>query len=129
MSVNKKWNILFIKQDKSLFDLDTEAFHQLFNTVDKALLGEEVFALIDSNAYDIIIGDITVDPEAVVLLKQIKAKNSKQTIFALVAPKDTDKLYKIANLDINAFELTPEQFDQALEAIAEFNPYEEVVNN
>lgn len=125
MNTNKKYNILFIKEDKSLFDSETTMFLQLFNTVDKAIGTKEVLSLIDTKKYDIIIGDISVDPEGVVLLKQIKDKNPKQIIFALVSPKDTDKLYKIANYDINAFELTPEQFDQALEAIAQFDHNEE----
>ena len=56
--------------------------------------------------------------------KQIKDKKPEQTIFAMVAPKDTDKLYGIADLGIHAFELTPEQFDQALQTIAQLNPYE-----
>lgn len=125
MNTEKKWNILFIKEDKSLFDSETKIFTQLFNKVDKTIGTEKVFSLLNSSEYDMIIADISVDPEGVVLLKQIKDKTPKQTIFALVSPKDTDKLYKIANFDINAFELIPEQFDQALEVIANFDPYEE----
>ena len=125
MNTEKKWNILFIKEDKSLFDSDTKILTQLFNKVDKTIGTEKVLSLLNRNEYDMIIADISVDPEGVVLLKQIKDKTPKQTIFALVSPKDTDKLYKIANFDINAFELIPEQFDQALEEIANFNPYEE----
>ena len=125
MNTEKKWNILFIKEDKSLFDSETKMFTQLFNKVDKTIGTEKVFSLLNSSEYDMIIADISVDPEGVVLLKQIKDKMPKQTIFALVSPKDTDKLYKIANFDINAFELIPEQFDQALEVIANFDPYEE----
>lgn len=123
MSQIKKYNILFIQQDKSLLDSDTKIFDQLFAKVDKVMNSEEVLSLCDTNTYDIIIGDITVNPEAILLLKQIKDKKSEQIVFALLSPKDSDKLYQIANLDINAFELTPNQFDQALEAIAEFNPY------
>ena len=64
-----------------------------------------------------------MEPEEIAFLKQIKDKKSKQTIFALVSPKDTDKLYGIADLGINAFELTPDYFGQALEQIAKFDPY------
>ena len=125
MNTNKKWNLLFIGDDKSMFDSDTKMFNQLFNKVDKVLGKEEALKLSDANQYDIIIGDISVEPESVGLLKQIKDKNPEQAIFALVSPKDTDKLFGIADLGINAFELIPEQFDQALEQIAMFNPYEE----
>ena len=61
--------------------------------------------------------------EGVIFLKEIKEKKPQQSLFALVAPKDTDKLYLIANLGIHAFELSPEDFDLALEQIASFDPY------
>jgi len=125
MNTNKMWNLLFIGDDKSMFDSDTKMFNQLFNKVDKVLGKEEALRLSDANQYDIIIGDLSVVPEGVALLKQIKDKKPEQTIFALVSPKDTDKLFGIADLGINAFELIPEQLDQALEQIAMFNPYEE----
>lgn len=125
MNTIKKWNLLFIGDDKSMFDSDTKKFNQLFTKVDKVLDKEEALTLFDANQYDIIIGDLSVEPEGVALLKQIKDKKPKQAIFALVSPKDTDKLFGIADLGINAFELTPEQFDQALEQIAIFDPYEE----
>jgi len=125
MNTDKKWDLLFIEDDRSMFDAGTKMFDQLFNKVDKVLGKEEALTLFNANQYDIIIGDLSVEPEGVALLKQIKDKKPEQAIFALVSPKDTDKLFGIADLGINAFELTPEQFDQALEQIAMFNPYEE----
>ena len=125
MNTDKKWNVLFIKDDRSMFDSGTKMFNHLFNKVDKVLGKEEVLKLFDSNQYDIVLADISVEPEAVGLLKQMQDKKPEQAIFALVSPKDTDKLYGIADLGINAFELTPGQFDQALEQIAMFNPYVE----
>ncbi|MCO4845266.1 MAG: response regulator transcription factor [Sulfurovum sp.] len=125
MNTDKKWNVLFIKDDRSMFDSGTKMFNHLFNKVDKVLCKEEALKLFDSNQYDMVLADISVEPEAVGLLKQMQDKKPEQVIFALVSPKDTDKLYGIADLGINAFELTPEQFDQALEQIAMFNPYGE----
>lgn len=125
MNTDKKWNLLFIQDDRSVFDADTKMFNGLFKRVDKALDKEDALTLFDTYHYDIVLGDLSVEPERVGLLKQIKDKQPKQTLFALVLPKDTDKLFGIADLGINAFELTPEQFDQALEQIALFDPYEE----
>jgi len=125
MSTDKKWNVLFIEDDRSMFDSGTKMFNQLFNKVDKVLGKEDALKLFDSNQYDIVLGDISVEPESVGLLKQIKDMKPEQAIFALVSPKDTDKLFGIADLGINAFELSPLQFDQALEQIAMFDPYEE----
>lgn len=125
MNRDRKWNILFIEQEKSMFDSNTAIFNQLFNKVDKVLGTQEALKCIDSNAYDIIVNDVSAEVvEGIILLKQLKEKKPDQTLFALVSPKDTDKLFAIADLGVNAFELTPEQFDLALEEIAKFDPYE-----
>ena len=122
MSINKKWDLLFIKDERSMFDADTKMFLELFNHVDIALGKKEALKLFDAKNYDIVLGDLSVEPESVGFLKQIKDIKPEQVIFALVSPKDTDKLFGIADLGINAFELTPEYFDQALEQIAIFDP-------
>ncbi len=126
MNIDKKWNILFIKDELSMFDSDTKMFNTLFNKVDKVQGRAGALKLFNSNDYDIVICDISVKPEEVAFMKQLIDLKPEQTIFTLVSPKDTDKLYGIADLGIHAFELDPTQFDQALEAIAQFNPYEEV---
>ncbi len=123
MTANK-WNILFIKDDQSMFDTSSKLFDKLFDRADFVQGREETLKLFDANDYDIVIGDLSVEPKELGLLKQLQDKKPQQCIFTLVAPKDTDKLYGIADLGINAFELTPDQFDQALEALAQFNPYE-----
>ncbi len=125
MNTDKKWNVLFIKDELSMFDSDTKMFNTLFNKVDKVQGRAGALKLFESNNYDIVIGDISVKPEEVAFMKQLIDLKPEQTIFTLVSPKDTDKLYGIADLGIHAFELDPTQFDQALETIAEFNPYEE----
>ena len=128
MNNNKKWSLLFIKDENSRFDLQTKVFNNLFSKVDKVLGRENALDLFDKNNYDIVIGDISVKPEELAFLKQIKDKKFEQTIFALVSPEDSDKLYGIADLGLHAIELTPTQLNQALEMIAQFNPYEENKN-
>jgi DNA-binding NarL/FixJ family response regulator len=124
MYPNDRWNILFITQENSDLDSNTPTFEAVFNHVDKTKGSDGALASVDKNLYDIVIGDISVDVmEGIMLLKQIKEKKPDQSIFALVSPKDTDKLYLIANLGINAFELNAETFDLALEEIAKFDPY------
>lgn len=124
MSINAKWNILFIVEDKSMLDSNTQIFNQAFKKVDKVLGTQEALACIDNNHYDIIISDISVDAmEGIIFLKEIKEKKPQQSIFALVSQKDSDKLYLIADLGINAFELSPTDFDLALEEIGKFDPY------
>lgn len=123
MTTGQKWKLLFIKDERSMFDSDTKAFDQFFNRVDKVIGREEALKFFEANSYDIVLSDLSVEPEEAAFLKQIKDINAEQTIFALVSPKDTDKLYGIADMGVNAFELTPEYFDQALEQIAAFDPY------
>jgi DNA-binding NtrC family response regulator len=125
MNINKKWNVLLIKDELSMFDSDTKMFNTLFNKVDKVLGRSGALKLFKNNNYDIVICDISVRPEEVAFMKQLIDMKLEQTIFVLVSPKDTDKLYGIADLGIHAFELEPTQFDQALETIAQFNPYAE----
>ena len=124
MATEKKWTILFIKDGSSQFDTTNQAFFTLFKGVD-AVEQEEALNFFDKTSYDIVIGDLSQDPKRLGLLKQLQDKKTKQCIFAFVDPKDTDKLYGIADLGINAFELTSDQLPQALEAIAEFDPYAE----
>ena len=123
MIKDQKWNLLFIQDERSMFDSDTKVFDQLFMKVDKISGREEALKLFEQNQYDIVLSDLSVEPEEAAFLKQLKDIKPEQTIFALVSPKDTDKLYGIADLGINAFELTPDYFDQALEQIAMFDPY------
>ncbi|MEA1880058.1 MAG: hypothetical protein U9N11_05400 [Campylobacterota bacterium] len=121
---NKKWNILFIEEENSQFKLDTATLNRLFNVADVAKGKASTLKFFNANIYDMIICDLSVEPRGAGFLKQLKDQKADQTIFALVSPKDTDKLYGIADLGINAFELTPDQLTQALETIAEFDPHE-----
>ncbi|MDQ7062443.1 MAG: hypothetical protein Q9M43_15535 [Sulfurimonas sp.] len=78
----------------------------------------------DTNKYDMLISDMSGDVvKGLFLLKELTDKYPQQVIFALVLEKDEDKLFAIADLGVNAFQITPEQFEPAIEEIAKFNPY------
>jgi len=124
MHTDKKRDLLFIKDERSMFDSETKMFEQCFNRVDKAQGREASLKLFDNNVYDIVISDLSVEPEEIAFMKQLKDKKPAQIIFVLVDEKDTDKVYGFADMGIHAFILTPDQFDQALERIAEFDPDE-----
>ena len=124
MSTAKKWNLLYIEEKNSKFDPSNPKIEQLFNSVKNVTDNDEALKLIETGDYDIVINDVSQETvEGIMLFKQMKEKGIKTCTFALVEPKDADKLYIIADLGINAFELTPEQFDMALEQIAQFDPY------
>jgi len=122
----KKWNILYIKDQNSKLNVNSEVFNTAFNKVDKASTSDEANNYLETNKYDMVIRDISVEVlEGMLFLKRLKDVRPEQSLFALVAPDDEDKLYKIAELNINAVLLKAEEFDQALEAIGEFDPYAE----
>lgn len=122
MSTNKKYSLLYIKDSESKIDSNTNKFEELFKSFEIATNNDEAKELTSKNKYDVILSDLTVDPERVVLLQEINQNDKSQIIFTMLSPKDSDKLFKIANAGINAFELEPEQFEQALEVISEFEP-------
>ncbi len=123
MSINEKWDILFIAENESMFDSNTPMFDQLFNKVDKVFDADEAVRLADNNNYDVIISDISVEfVDGIRLLKLINSRKAGQAIYALVTPKDSDRLFGISEQGIHAFELEPTQFDLALETIAGMNP-------
>ena len=122
MNTSKKWNILFIEQNESMFDSGTQMFEQLFNKIDRVQDTEEALKLIENNQYHIVISDISVDfLDGIRLLKVIKNRKSEIAIFALVTEKDSDKIFGISEQGIHVFELAPEQLDLALEEIARFD--------
>ena len=123
MADHKKWKILFIEDERSAFNTDTPLFATLFEQADRSADKASVLRLLNAHPYDMVIGDLSVEAEGAGLLKQIKDLKPDMTIFAMVSPKDSDKLFGIADLGINAFELTPDQFELALEELARFNPY------
>jgi len=125
MNKAQKWKILFIKDNDSAFNLQPSPWQDLYEIVDIVTGREEALKFFHSNNYDFVISDLTVKPEEVAFLKQIQDIRPEQVLFAMVSPKDSDKLYGIADLGINAFELSPEQFELAMEQIAVFDPSEQ----
>jgi DNA-binding NtrC family response regulator len=124
MSSSKKWNLLYIEEKNSQFDSHHPDLAKLFNKVDHVSGKDEALKLIKTGDYDIIINDVSQEPlEGIILFKRMKDENLTTCTFAMVDPKDEDKLYMIADLGVNAFELIPEHFSMALEQIAEFDPY------
>jgi len=123
MSIEKRWDILYIKDSASEFDVQTKKFEELFKRVDITEGREDSLRRFSNNLYDMVLCDLSVHPEEIAFMKQLKDKKPKQAIIVLVDEKDTDKVYGFADMNINAFILSPEQFDQALESIAEFDPY------
>lgn len=122
MNRAKQWNVLYIIDERSEFNPYTPLFSVLFNQTDRVTSKEEAMEHFEKNKYDVIVADLSVEPEKAGMLKEMEDKRPGQAIFAMVDPKDEDKLFGIADMGINAFELTPDQFDQALRAIAEYNP-------
>ena len=122
--MDKKYNLLFIMDENSQFNSNTPKLKECFIQITKVKTNNEALKLCEKNSYDVILSDLSVDSTKAGVLKKFIDDNKEQIIFALVDPKDTSILYGLADLGINAFELIPEQFDQALELIVTFDPNE-----
>ena len=123
MSNGKKMDLVFIKDDESMFDLDTEMFKVLFDKVEIVTDTNQALKLIGKKPYHIVIHDITVHPiDGITFVKQIKQFKPELIVAAFVAPKDEDKIGGLIETGVHSFVLTPEQLDQALEVIAQMKP-------
>ncbi len=123
MSDDKKMDLVFIKEDTSMFDLGTEMFKVLFDKVEIVADTNQALKFISKNPYHIVISDVTVHPiDGITFLKQIKQFKPELIVAALVAPKDEDKIGGLIETGVHSFVLIPEQLDQALEVIAQMKP-------
>ena len=123
MSNAKKMDLVFIKDDKSMFDLGTEMFKTLFDKVEIVRDTNKALKFISRNPYHIVISDISVDPiDRITFVKQIKQLKPELIVAALVAPKDEGKIGGLIETGVHSFVLDPKQLDQALEVIAQMKP-------
>jgi len=123
MSDNKKMDLVFIKDDTSLFDLDNEMFKVLFDKVEIVSDTNKALKFISKNPYHIVINDVSVHPiDGITFVKQIKQLKPELIVAALVAPEDEDKIGGLIETGVHSFVLIPEQLDQALEIIAQMKP-------
>lgn len=122
--MNKKWNILFVKDENTVLNADAKILSEHFNKVDIAPDRHKALKLIYANEYDIVINDITTDPiEGTVFIKQTKQMKPDLVQVSLVLDSDEEKIGGLIDAGINTFLLAPEQLEQALEAIADMDPY------
>ena len=123
MSSDKKMDLLFIKDDTSMFDLDTEMFKVLFDKVEIVNDTNKALKFISKNPFHIVINDVSVHPiDGITFVKQIKELKPELIVAALVAPEDEDKIGGLIETGVHSFVLNPEQLDQALEVIAQMKP-------
>ena len=122
--MKKRWNILFVKDDKTVLNTDAKILSEHFNKVDIAQNRHQALKLIYANTYDIVINDITTDPlDGTVFIKQTKKMKPEQVQVALVLVNDEEKIGGLIDAGVNTFLLAPEQLEQALEAISDMDPY------
>lgn len=123
MSNTKKMDLVFIKDDQSMFDSNTQMFKVLFDKVEIINDTNKALKFISKNPYHIVIYDVSVHPiDGITFVKQIKQFKPELIVAALVAPQDEDKIGGLIETGVHSFVLIPEQLDQALEVIAEMKP-------
>ena len=120
MSLEKSKNIFFLETQESLFEIKAETFSVLFKSFEKSLNEQNALKLIYKNNYDAVICDMSQNIlDKIEFMKQIKQMKPEQQIYAFVISKDEDKIGGMIDFGIHSFVLEVEQFDQALEAIAQ----------
>lgn len=123
MSNAKKMDLVFIKDNESMFDLGTEMFKVLFDKVEIVTDTNQALKLIGKKPYHIVIQDVSVNPiDGITFVKQVKQFKPELIVAALVAPQDEDKIGGLIETGVHSFVMIPEQLDQALEVIAEMKP-------
>lgn len=123
MHSDTKMDLLFIKDDTSLFDLNSKMFTQLFDKTEIIADRNKALKFISKNPYHIVINDATINPiDGITFVKQIKQLKPELIVAAFVAPRDEDKIGGLIEAGVHSFVLTPDQLDQALEVIAQMKP-------
>jgi len=123
MSNNTKMSLVFIKDENSKFDTNSEMFKTLFDKVEVVSDENKAIKLISKEAYQIVINDVSVHPiDGITFVKQIKELRPELIVAALIAPQDEDKIGGLIEMGVHSFVLEAEQLDQALEVIVQMKP-------
>jgi len=123
MSNEKKMNLVFIKDENSAFDVNTQMSKDLFDKVEVLSDENKALKFISQKPYQIVINDVSVHPiDGITFVKQIKELKPELIVAAFVAPQDEDKIGGLIESGVHSFVLEPEQLDQALEVIAQMKP-------
>jgi len=118
----EKKSVLVIEDTTSAFKFNQSVLQNHFNGIERAVDRDTALEYFTARSFDTVIADLSVAPENIAFMKQLQDMKPDQVIFVIVDEKDTDKVYGFADMGIHAFILEPEQLDQALEAIAAFDP-------
>ncbi|HIP20351.1 MAG TPA: response regulator [Sulfurimonas sp.] len=122
MDTVQKKDILFVEDPKSLFNESEGVLEEFFNKVDKVSYYDEALHLFQNNTYDIVLYDISMNPEKIKFIKQIQKEKSMQPIFTLLQDTSEGFAFGLSQLGVNVVVIKPSQFDEALQNIATFNP-------
>jgi len=125
MSGEKKKSLLFIEAEKSQFQLNTKVFEEQFASVERVQSEQKALKLVYKNSYDLVITDMSEDViQSTTFMKQLKEMKPEQEIFGFVVSEDEENIGGLIDAGIHSFVFLPEQFEQALEAVAQLDPQE-----
>ncbi len=118
----KMWNLLLLQEASSKLSNSDLTLEQLFNKADQAETTHAALKLMDSFEYDLLVYDITTNAkEGFQFSKHVRQMKPKLPIFVMVSPDDESQIGDLLDLGINAFVLTPDQFTQAMQTIADLD--------
>ena len=121
MSEEKKKSLLFVQTPETVFNYKSECFESGFSAVTFASDEQKALKLIYNNSYDFIVCDLSANiADGIVFVKQLKQLKPEANLYTFVKEEDEDKIGGFIDTGIHTFVLNAEQFEQALETIAEF---------
>jgi len=123
MSNDVKMNLVYIKDENSKFDVNSDMCKTLFDKIEIISDENKALKFISKNSYEVVISDVSVHPiDGITFIKQIKVLKPELIVAALVSSKDEDKLGGLIERGVHSFVLEPDQLDQALEVISKMLP-------
>jgi len=123
-NLTKKFNILYVEDDKKFREKTLEVLEYFFTNIDTASNGEdayqkylEYFTLNQKN-YDMVITDITMPKlNGLELTKKIYAYNPDQLVIVISAYDSADYLLEFVNIGIEHFLVKPFELESIFEVL------------
>ena len=123
-SITSNLSVLYVEDDITLREQNSEFFKQLFKSVKIASDGEEAIKLYEENSFDIIITDINIPKiNGLTMIKTIQQRDSNQKFLITTVYKEEELKEQLKELNLKHFLTKPIPTKKLLEKI------EDIVND
>ena len=107
-SITSNLSVLYVEDDITLREQNSEFFKQLFKSVKIASDGEEAIKLYEKNSFDIIITDINIPKiNGLTMIKTIQQKDKNQRFLITTVYKEEELKEQLKELNLKHFLTKP----------------------